>query len=49
MVLVSLAMFIGLFAFGGDMLGYRDPNGMVQLALTATFIFGIICGNKIGR
>ena len=37
MVLMSLAMFIGLFAFGGDLLGYRDPDGMVQLALTATF------------
>lgn len=49
MVILSLAMFIGLFAFGGELLGYRDPNGMVQLALVATFVFGIICGNKIGR
>ncbi|MGP1351992.1 MAG: hypothetical protein ACTS1Z_01595 [Parasphingopyxis sp.] len=49
MVLMSLAMFIALFIFGGDILGYRDPTGMVQLALVATFVFGIICGNKIGR
>ncbi len=49
MVALALGMFIALFAFGGELLGYRDPEGMVKLALVATFIFGIICGNKIGR
>ena len=49
MVAIALGMFIMLFAFGGELLGYHDPTGMVQLALVATFVFGIICGAKVGR
>ncbi|NNC71683.1 MAG: hypothetical protein HKN78_02270 [Sphingomonadaceae bacterium] len=49
MAALALAMFVGLFAFGEDILGYADPRGMVQLALVATFVFGVICGTKVGR
>jgi hypothetical protein len=49
MAALALGMFIALFAFGQDLVGYRDPDGSVQLALLATFIFGIICGSKVGR
>jgi len=49
MVALALGMFVALFVFGGELLGYRDPEGMVKLALVATFVFGIICGNKIGQ
>lgn len=43
---LALAMFIGLFAFGHDMLGWSDPEGQVQLALFMAFIFGIISGYR---
>ncbi len=43
---LSLAMFIALFAFGHDMVGWRDPEGHVQLALFMAFIFGIISGYR---
>ena len=49
MAFLSLAMFIGLFAFGESVLGYEDGTGMVRLALLATFVFGIICGTRVGR
>lgn len=49
MATLALAMFVALFAFGEEMLGYRDPAGMVRLALVATFVFGIICGTKVTR
>jgi ascorbate-specific PTS system EIIC-type component UlaA len=48
MGLLALAMFVGLFFLGEQILGYADPGGMVQLALIATFIFGIICGKQTG-
>ena len=47
MVMLALSMFIGVFAYGDQVLGYRDPDGMVQLALLATFVFGIICGTRL--
>jgi hypothetical protein len=49
MAALALGMFVALFVFGGELLGYRDPTGMVKLALVATFVFGILCGSKIGR
>lgn len=49
MATLALGMFIALFAFGEEILGYRDPAGMVRLGLVATFIFGIICGTRVGR
>ena len=43
---LALAMFIALFAFGTEIVGYRDPDGKVQLALFATFLFGLLVGYR---
>lgn len=43
---LALAMFIGLFGFGHEMLGWRDPEGHVQLALFLAFVLGIISGYR---
>ena len=46
MVGLALMMFLGLFAFGGQLMGWSDPDGQVQLGIFMAFIFGIICGYK---
>lgn len=43
---LALALFIGLFAFGGRLLGWDDDQGNVQLGLLMAFIFGIVCGHR---
>ena len=43
---LALAMFIGLFGFGHEMLGWSDPKGNVQLALFMAVIVGIISGYR---
>jgi hypothetical protein len=43
---LALACFIGLFAFGDDLLGWTDHGGQVQLGLFMSFLFGIICGYR---
>ena len=43
---LALAMFIGLFAFGGRFLGWPETHGSVQLGLFMAFLFGIICGYR---
>jgi hypothetical protein len=43
---LALMMFIGLFAFGGQLLGWSDTNGQIQLGLFMAFLFGIICGYR---
>ena len=35
-----------LFAFGQQIVGYDDPHGRVQLALLATFAFGVLIGYR---
>lgn len=46
---VSLIMFLGLFVWGKDTFQWYDPSGHVQLAIFASFIFGIVCGLKVAR
>ncbi|WIW89255.1 hypothetical protein K3M67_04580 [Sphingobium sp. V4] len=46
---LALAMFVGLFAWGQDIVGYDDPQGKVQLALLATFSFGLMVGYRANR
>ena len=46
MVGLALAMFLGLFAFGAQLMGWSDPNGQVQLGIFMSFLFGIICGYR---
>ena len=43
---LALVMFIGLFAFGHEFLGWSDPGGNVQLGLFMAFLFGIVCGYR---
>ncbi|WP_373487183.1 hypothetical protein [Blastomonas sp.] len=46
MTMLAVAMFVALFAFGHEMIGWVDPEGHVQLALFMAFIFGIISGYR---
>ena len=43
---LALCMFIGLFAFGHELLGWSDPNGQFQMGLFMAFLFGIVCGYR---
>jgi len=42
-------MFLALFAFGDQIMGWPDMDSNVQLALFASFMFGIICGWRTNR
>ncbi|MEJ7925325.1 hypothetical protein WG908_00980 [Sphingobium sp. AN641] len=46
---LALAMFVALFAWGQQIVGYDDPHGKVQLALLATFSFGLLVGYRSNR
>ena len=43
---LAMVMFLCLFAFGNQILGWQDPHGQVQLGLFAAYLFGIICGYR---
>lgn len=42
MAMLAIAMFIALFAFGKQIFGWHDTDGDVQLAMIASFLFGVI-------
>jgi hypothetical protein len=44
---IATMMFVALFAFGGQMFGWEDDGGRIQLALVAAYLFGIIGGFKV--
>lgn len=44
---LAMVMFIALFAFGNQFMGWEDPGGRIQLALVSAFLFGIICGYRV--
>jgi hypothetical protein len=47
MVGLAAAMFVAVYAFGHEMIGWsEDANSQVQLALFLSFILGIVCGYK---
>jgi hypothetical protein len=46
---IALMMFIGLFAFGGQLIGYTDPQGHIQFGLFVAFVLGIVCGYRTSR
>jgi hypothetical protein len=46
---IALAMFLGLFAFGSQILGYKDPHGQVQFGLFVAFVLGVVCGYRTRR
>ncbi|WP_336959734.1 hypothetical protein [Sphingobium aquiterrae] len=41
-----LAAYIALLAWGGQIIGYDDPHGRIQLALLATFVMGAVVGYR---
>ena len=47
MVVIALSMFIALFVWGAQLLGWDDPLGQVQLGLFMAFLFGIVCGYRV--
>jgi hypothetical protein len=44
---LALVLFLGLYAFGQDIMGWSTAGGNVQIGLFLSFIFGIICGLKV--
>lgn len=46
MGVLATTLFVGLFAYGPEMLGYADDNGTVRIALFATFVFGLLTGYR---
>jgi hypothetical protein len=43
---IAAAMFIFLFGWGAQYLGWDETNGKIQLALATSFVLGILCGFK---
>ena len=43
---LALAMFIAVFGFGGELLGWGHHGGEIQLGLFLCFVLGIICGYR---
>jgi hypothetical protein len=43
---LAVILFIGLFAFGDQLMGWRDPDGQISLALFMSFLFGIIAAYR---
>jgi hypothetical protein len=46
---LALAMFIGLYGFGSELIGYADSDGKVKLAVFVAFMLGIVCGYRTGK
>lgn len=46
MVGIALAMFVALFGFGHEFVGWNDPGGAVQLGLFLAFVLGMVSGYK---
>jgi hypothetical protein len=47
MVGLAAAMFVALFAFGHEFLGWSaSNNNEVQMGLFIAFVLGILCGYK---
>ena len=46
MGIFAAAMFVTLFAFGAQGIGWDDSQGHVQMALFMSFLFGIIAGYR---
>jgi hypothetical protein len=46
---LALAAFIGLFTFGERVFHWHDPEGKVQIALVAAFLFGLVSGFRSAK
>ena len=49
MVPLALGMFIAIFVFGANLLGWYDPESKVRLGLTMSFLFGVISGYRVRK
>lgn len=43
---IATALFIALFAFGGDYFHWDDPHGRVSMVLLAAFVCGLVVGYR---
>jgi hypothetical protein len=43
---IALVMFLGLFGFGEQLVGWSDPQGHVQFGIFVSFVLGIVCGYR---
>ncbi|WEK41648.1 MAG: hypothetical protein P0Y64_09370 [Candidatus Sphingomonas colombiensis] len=43
---IATALFVALFAFGGDYFGWEDPHGRVSIALLVVFLCGVVVGYR---
>lgn len=43
---IATMMFVALFAFGSQMMGWDDADGKIRLAIFAAYVFGIIGGYR---
>lgn len=46
MGVLATGLFVALFVFGPEVLGYADEDGSVRIALFATFVFGLLTGYR---
>lgn len=49
MNIVAMALFVGLFIFGRQVVGWHDASGKVQMALVAAFVLGYFTGFRRSR
>ena len=47
MVGLAIAMFVGLFAFGHELMGWDEHNNQIHLAIFIAFILGNVAGYKV--
>ena len=49
MTSLAIAMFLAVFGFGEELIGWNDHDGNIRLALFASFLFGVIAAYKLNR
>lgn len=49
MAMLAIVMFVALFSFGEQIFGWPHDSGTVQLALVASFLFGVIASYRNGQ
>jgi len=42
--IAAIALFVGLFVFGRQIIGWHDELGKVQMVLVASFVLGYFAG-----
>ena len=49
MNIIAIALFIALFFFGRQVIGWHDEAGKVQMTLVASFVLGYFSGFRRAR